>query len=116
VLEPLLNSHRLIISQALVTKDFESTQRYTHERAAEYQLFWQLTHLTRDKGSLAHDDRVDALAIACGYFAAQMAQDTEKRIEQSREALMKEELARYMKHAIGWKGGTAPVFARARTL
>ena len=115
-LEPLMQSHRLIISQALVTKDFESTSKYTSERAAEYQLFWQLTHLSRDRGSLAHDDRVDALAMACAYFASAMAADSEKKVAQSRDLLMKDELARYMKHAIGFKGSAGPVFAVPRTL
>jgi len=34
-----------------------------------YQLFFQLTRITRDKGALAKDDRLDALAMAVAYWA-----------------------------------------------
>lgn len=103
VLEPLLNSHRLVISQALVTKDYESTNGYLAENACFYQLFYQLTHITRDRGSLKHDDRLDALAIACSYFANALATDTLKKVADARADAMKAELERYMRHAIGGK-------------
>ena len=39
---------------------------------------YQLTRITRDKGALAQDDRLDALAMAVTYFAASMATDVDK--------------------------------------
>ena len=39
---------------------------------ALYQLFYQMSRITFEKGSLRHDDRLDALAIACGYWVEHM--------------------------------------------
>jgi hypothetical protein len=115
VLEPLLNSHRLVISQALVQKDYESTNAYLSEGACFYQLFYQLTHITRDRGSLRHDDRLDALAIACSYFAQAMAADTEKKVADARQSALDAELRKYMQHALGARPD-GRMFATARTI
>jgi hypothetical protein len=66
-----------------------------------YQLFFQLTRITRDKGALAKDDRLDALAMAVAYWAKAMSVETEKVVQQNRDKLMQKELERYMQHAIG---------------
>jgi hypothetical protein len=42
-----------------------------HQR---YQLFFQMTRITRDKGALAKDDRIEALAMAVGYWAERLLQ------------------------------------------
>ena len=43
-------------------------QRFLHDDAAtedrNYSFLYQLTHLTKDRGSLTHDDRLDAVAGA----------------------------------------------------
>ena len=36
---------------------------------------YQLSRITRDRGSLVHDDRLDALSIAVGYWTQQMASE-----------------------------------------
>lgn len=66
-LEPVLARHKLIVDEAIVHQDYNSTQKLPPDKALKYQLFYQLTRLTRDKGSLAHDDRLDVLAIAVNY-------------------------------------------------
>lgn len=60
-LEPLLNSHRLIVSKSVITQDTQVSPR-------RYSLLDQLTSITKDKQSLQNDDRLDALAIACEYL------------------------------------------------
>lgn len=63
-LEPLLNSHRLIVNQSLLEKDYNSTLKYASKDRSAYSGFTQLSLITRTKGSLKHDDRLDALAGA----------------------------------------------------
>jgi hypothetical protein len=63
------------------------------------QLFFQLTRITRDKGALAKDDRLDALA----FWSKALSADTAKVVQQNRDKLMQQELERYMQHAIGRK-------------
>ena len=92
-----MNQHRLIIDKSLIRKDFESTPE------AKYKLFYQLTRITRDRGALAHDDRLEALSMAIAYWAAQMAKDTELVEQEHREQLLDAELERFIESALGAK-------------
>ena len=58
-LEPVLNQHRLIVDPKVVQWDYDSTKVYSTETMNSYRLFYQMTRLTGDRGSLVHDDRLD---------------------------------------------------------
>ena len=92
-----------MVNADLIEKDFDSTQAYSVEHHHRYQLFFQLTRITRDKGALANDDRLDALAMAMAYWAKALSVETDKVVQTNRDKLMKQELERYMVHAIGAK-------------
>ena len=96
VLEPVMNQHRLVIDEALIKRDYESAKN------PQYSLFYQMTRLTADRGSLAHDDRLDALAGAVAYWVEQMSQDADESTERHRDKLLNEELARFQEHVIGF--------------
>lgn len=95
-LEPVMNAHKLIISPDVIRNDFESTQDRGLENALKYQLIYQLTRISRDKGCLQHDDRLDALAMAVAYWSQQMAHDVEKDVSRAREAALREDLKRFI--------------------
>jgi len=57
--------------------------------------------MTRDKGALAKDDRLDALALGVAYWSKALAVETEKVVQRKRNEIMQAELERYMAHAIG---------------
>ncbi len=84
-LEPVLNQHRLMVDTDVITKDLASTECYPSETRSQYQLFFQLTRITKEKNSIRHDDRLDALAMAVQYFTESMAQ-TEKQAMDRRLA------------------------------
>ena len=94
-LEPVMSTHRLIVDQKLIQKDYDSA------RDPKYALFYQMTRLTKDRGSLIHDDRLDALAIAVNYWTEHMARDNDKAIGQIKSSLLKDELKNFMKNALG---------------
>jgi hypothetical protein len=77
-LEPLLGSNRLIMDPELLEADWRSVQKYPAEMRMTYSLFWQLARITRDKGSLKHDDRLDALAGSCRFWVDRLALDQQK--------------------------------------
>ena len=104
-LEPMLNQHRLVVSSEVIQKDYDSTAHLPQEEALRYQLFYQLTRITKDKGSLSHDDRLDALAMAVAYWVEQSAWDTNKSVEAHKQKLLDDELDRFMQHALGRKTG-----------
>jgi hypothetical protein len=88
-LEPVMARRELIIDRGVLLYDANSTQRYAAEQRNVYQLLWQIARLTRDKGALRHDDRVDALAGAVRIFVDRMAVDQERRLkDKTREENM----------------------------
>lgn len=94
-LEPILNQHRLVVDDKVILQDYQS------EVDLKYKLFYQLTRLTRDKGSLIHDDRLDALSIAVGYWVETMDRDILKAVQDHKNDLLKEELDKFMTSSIG---------------
>lgn len=70
VLEPVTQQHRLVVARSVIEWDLESIQRMDGEDGRHrYSLMHQFTHLTRERESLDHDDRIDSLAMAIGGFA-----------------------------------------------
>ena len=80
-LEPVLNQHRLMVDTDVITNDIASTECYPSEIRSQYQLFFQLTRITKEKNSIRHDDRLDALAMAVQYFTESMALTEQKAID-----------------------------------
>lgn len=95
-LEPVLNQHRLVVSSEVVRKDLLVDDPHK-------QLFYQLTRMTTDKGALRHDDRLDALAGAVGYWTAQLARSQQQALAANVDKLQQKELKRFMETAWGAK-------------
>ena len=102
-LEPVMMQHRLVVDPKVIEKDYSSVQAMDGDRSFQYSLFYQMSRLTRFKGSLTHDDRLDVLAMAVGYWTEQMAQDATERMNIRKEEKLKLELERFMDNAVGRK-------------
>lgn len=76
VLEPVLGSHRLVIQESMIDKDYRTAFNNDGTLDTSYSLLYQLTRITRERGSLAHDDRLDALAIGVQFFTDAMEKDS----------------------------------------
>lgn len=98
-LEPVIAAHRLIVDKAAIRGD-------AHVLATDpvRSLFWQMTRLTRDRGAIKHDDRLDALTLAVGYWTEQMAQENGKQAEKAKDKALAEALKRHMRHLLRIKG------------
>lgn len=104
-LEPVLNSHRLVVDPRVIEDDFNSTpDGVPEERRHLYRLFYQLTRMTREKGALAKDDRLDALAIGVKWFLDLMSQDVDKAKAKEDDKAMDDEVKKMLK---GIRTGTA---------
>lgn len=95
VMEPVLNSHRLIVDPSVINDDYKSALSYPIEQQTRYMLMYQLSRITRDKGSLVHDDRLDALSIAIGYWVQQMAADVNQNMIDRKQELLDQELTNF---------------------
>lgn len=67
-LEPVIGSHRLLFNHDIPEKDVTSTEKYSTEKRATFQLLFQMRYITRDQKSLQHEDRLDALALAIAHL------------------------------------------------
>lgn len=67
--------------------------RYSPDVAPRYMLFYQLARITKSKGALKHDDRLDALAIAVKYFQEALLQDQTNAQKQRDSAAFDKYLA-----------------------
>lgn len=96
-LEPVMSTHRLIVDAKVIQKDFETA------KDLKKSLFYQMTRLTRDRGALTHDDRLDALAIAVAYWTESMARDNNKAAKDIRNQHLDKELKKFMSNILGSK-------------
>ena len=94
-LEPVFNSHRLVVDQELIRKDYELDM--------QHQLFYQMSRLTRDRSCLKHDDLIDVLAMAVAYWTNYLGQDVILAERAAKNERLSIELDRFMEHAVGKK-------------
>jgi hypothetical protein len=93
IMEPVLNQHRLVVDAGLLKADQQSKQHY--------QLFYQMTRLTRERGSLRHDDRIEAVSMGVKYWSDALQRDITKEEERRAEELEDAELEKFMQAVTG---------------
>jgi len=101
-LEPVINRHRLVMDLGALARDL----KYTDVR---YTLLYQLTHITRDRGSLKHDDRLDALSMAVAYWVESMGRDERHALEDHKANLLDAELRAFANSFTDFGQGGPPV-------
>jgi len=82
-LEPVMNRHRLVISSSVIESDYETSfgvRDASGKLKTPYSLFYQMTRITKDKGAITHDDRLDALAMGVAYFTERMSRDADREL------------------------------------
>lgn len=78
VLEPVVNSHRLVVDQRV---------------AKNADFVYQFTHITRDRGSLSKDDIIDAIGGGVAEFVDMIGMDPAKQ-EQRRQVAELEDMVK----------------------
>jgi hypothetical protein len=97
-LEPVMNQHRLILDPEVIKMDYDTAlERYTADVAPQYMLIYQMARLSKARGALKHDDRLDALAMAVKYFADQLSMDQKSLDDRRKEEQLDTLLEQYMK-------------------
>lgn len=93
-LEPVMNQHRLVVDKQLILDDRDSIKDYPLEKQQQYSLFYQMTRITKDRGCLGHDDRLDCLAMAVADCLELMCVDVEAEIKQRIDEELEAEIER----------------------
>lgn len=86
---PLMRNHQLVVDYDLVHEDTTIVEGSSMKTLVN-SLFYQMTHITRDRHSLEHDDRIDALAIACEYVKDSVIIDANEILRRYEEQEMKD--------------------------
>lgn len=82
VLEPVMARHRLIVHEDIIDYDVESVTRYPIDQRESYKFFHQMAKISRERGSLIHDDSIDAVAGAVRKWVEMLAVDEKVRMSQ----------------------------------
>lgn len=98
-LEPVMNQHRLAVDSAVLREDAALATE-----DPRYSFLYQLTHITKVRGALRHDDKVEVVSRGCRYFRDNMAIDHSKAEAAHREKLRDEEFRKYEEGALGNQG------------
>ena len=84
-LEPVIGRGALIINETVIERDVSDCARYAARDRLTYSLFYQMAKITIDRGSLVHDDRLDALEGAVRYWQDKLAIDQQESVARQRE-------------------------------
>ncbi|WP_235582123.1 phage terminase large subunit [Rhizobacter sp. Root1221] len=94
-LEPVMTSHRLVVDDHV---------------ARDETLMYQLTRISRDKGCLTHDDRLDALAGAVHHLSQVLRQDQKNAAQEYQESQDDLEVERFIASYERFSAGDGRVF------
>jgi len=89
VLEPMIGAGKFIMYEGLIQSDWDQCQHYPMEKRKTYSLLWQMARITKDRDSLIHDDRLDAVAGSARYWVDALSQDTQKAIAKAKNEAYK---------------------------
>jgi len=92
-LETVMTQHRLVLDESVARHE---ARRRDDELA--YSLLYQLTHITRDRKCLKHEDRLDALAGAVAHFTLAMGQDVDDAAQAIHDQRMQDEVDDFLEN------------------
>lgn len=90
MLEPIMNQHRLVVDRRVIERDYEDAQLRQGTRSSGLSLFHQVAHITKERGSLPNDDRIDALAGAVDMWSDIVSVDPEEMAKRQNQERMEE--------------------------
>lgn len=86
-LEPILKQHKLVVDPEVIRRDYHtamSNKNVVDSDRQSYMLMYQMSRLTREKGALEHDDRLDALALVVAQCVEMMSLDADSQMNKRR--------------------------------
>lgn len=86
VLEPIIARGSLIMAESAVKGEQQTLLKHPEVNRLTYCMCAQINGITRDRDSLVHDDRLDALAGACQHFVEKLKINQEEVKREKQEA------------------------------
>lgn len=77
-LEPIFGAHKIVIRAEAVREDYQTARDTDGKHDVRYSAFYQMSRISRERGAVAHDDRLDAFALGVEYLRLGMDIDSLK--------------------------------------
>lgn len=104
--------HKIVVHQEVFADDELYCSQHSMEKRNTYSLWAQFANITTDRNSLAHDDRLEAVAGAIRFHKHRLEEDDEKAALARRN----EEAQQWMANPMGYAEDTKQRRAGARAL
>lgn len=98
VLEPIIARGSLVVNEDGVQAEAQSIQQYGTDKRITYSMLFQLSKITRDRGALIHDDRLDALAGAVAHWIPYLMKDQQKALAEQQRRDFEERIKDPLRH------------------
>lgn len=98
-LGPVFRRHKFVLHERAIEMDTEHLSQYSRDKRNLYSLLFQLSGITYDRGSLAKDDRADAVAHLVNELKGFLSADEEKEAEKLQNKRAQEFLRNPMGYA-----------------
>jgi hypothetical protein len=98
-LEPVMNRHRLVLNRQVANRELKLLER--DPQHLQYCLFYQMTRLTKERGALKHDDKLDALAGAVEYWSEYLARDEQEAFDDWKNHQLQLHTEDFLGHILG---------------
>lgn len=100
-ISPITRRHRLVVHERAIQDDIQACMTYSRDRRWLYSAFAQLAGITYDRGSLAKDDRADAVAMLVAVLNGHLVED--EKVVTERESA--KQALEFMQNPLGWAAG-----------
>lgn len=98
-LGPVFRRHKFVLHERAIEMDTEHLAQYSRDKRNLYSLLFQLSGITYDRGSLAKDDRADAVAHLVNELKGFLSADEEKESEKLQNKRAQEFMSNPMGYA-----------------
>ena len=99
-----MQRHYIVIHQQVFDDDVRCGEQHAADKRNLYSFWAQVSNLTTDRKSLAHDDRIEAVAGAIRFHKSRLIEDEESAAKRRAEADARE----YMANPMGYEEDKRP--------
>lgn len=97
-ISPVTRRHRFVVHSRAITDDIQSCMQYSRDKRWLYSAFQQLQGITYDRGSLAKDDRADAVAMLTAELNGFLVEDEKVVVEKE----IQKKAMEFLANPMGW--------------
>lgn len=101
LLEPLMNQHRIVMNRTVIEEDLREIEQRVGENTQGYSLFYQMSHLTKERACLPHDDRIEAVAGGVEAWADTIDADPEEMARRATQERAEEWIEEWLDGPMG---------------